>query len=72
MKLITVMVLADLDDKENQQLDGTTIADHLDRIIKGRPEYPDSVELEFGTGDFIGKSTLLAISVVEAQEWEEK
>jgi hypothetical protein len=64
MKLITVVVKADLD--KNRYTDGTTIADHLDRIVNGSdPEHYDNVYLAFGTGDLVVESTLVAISVTE-------
>lgn len=66
MKLITVVVKADLD--KNRYTDGTTIADHLDRIVNGGPATYDNVYIELGTGDVVAESTLVAISVTEADE----
>lgn len=64
MKLITVVVKADLSDEGNVYMDGTTIADHLDEILS--PRGYNGVSIEFGTGDVVNDSTLVAISIVEA------
>lgn len=69
MKLITVVVRADLDDEKNRYLDGTTIADHFNRIVNGdNNDLNDNVYLEFGSGDVVHESTLVAISIVEVPD----
>lgn len=70
MKIITVAVKVDLDDEKNRYTDGTTIADHLDRIVH-QPDYEyNNVLLEFGTGDVVTESTLVLISIREAPEYD--